>query len=46
MKYVIGSLVAIFSTALILGMITGRIKVESCCAPSDPKRDLRMNPKE
>ena len=45
MKYIFGSLLAIFSTVLAFGMITGRIKAKPCCAPSDPKRDLRMNPR-
>ena len=43
MKYFFGSLLAISSIVLFFGMITGRIKAKSCCAPSDPKRDLRMN---
>lgn len=44
MRYVFGALVIIFSIVLATGLVTGRIKAKSCCAPSDPKRDLRMNP--
>ena len=42
MQYIIGSVVALATLALVVGAITGRVKVQSCCAPADPARDLRM----
>jgi len=42
MQYVIGSIVALATLALALGAITGRVKINSCCAPADPADDRRM----
>jgi hypothetical protein len=44
MQYIIGSVLALATLALAVGAITGRVKVQSCCAPADPARDLRMRP--
>jgi len=44
MQYVIGSIIALGTLVLAVGMITGRVKARSCCAPADPDRDLRMRP--
>jgi hypothetical protein len=27
---------------LVIGALTGRVKVSSCCASADPAKDLRM----
>jgi len=42
MQYVIGSIVVLATLALALGAITGRVKINSCCAPADPADDRRM----
>jgi hypothetical protein len=41
-QYALAGLVALFLLALAVGAVTGRIRATSCCAPSDPRRDLRM----
>jgi len=41
-QYVIGSVLALATVALVVGAITGRVKVQSCCAPADPACDRRM----
>ncbi len=42
MDYVLGSLAALFLVAALIGAVTGRLTVRSCCAVADPKRDARM----
>lgn len=42
MVQVLGVVVIVFSVLLILGAITGRVTVKSCCAVADPRRDARM----
>ena len=42
MEIVIGSLIVLSLVALVLGAVSGRVRLESCCTPSDPSRDLRM----
>lgn len=42
MAIVLGSLVAAFAALLLIGALTGRVKVKSCCAVADPRKDLRM----
>lgn len=44
MKYLVGLVVMLPFLILIFGMLTGRVKVNSCCAIADPSKDLRMNP--
>jgi hypothetical protein len=39
---VLGAMVALFTAAMAIGALTGRVKVRSCCAISDPRQDLRM----
>jgi len=41
MVYVLGVLVVAFVVLVVVGSVTGRIKIKSCCA-ADPRRDLRM----
>jgi hypothetical protein len=43
MTYLLGIPIVLFLGALIYGGITGRIRMSSsCCAPADPRKDLRM----
>jgi hypothetical protein len=37
MPYVLGSLVALAGVGLIVGALTGRVKVKPCCAPVSPE---------
>lgn len=42
MVIVLGVLVAVFLTALLIGAVTGRVTLTSCCAVADPRCDARM----
>jgi hypothetical protein len=42
MEYVVGIPVLVFLLALVYGGVTGRVRLSSCCAVADPRRDLRM----
>ncbi len=42
MAYVLGIPVLVFLVVLVYGGITGRVRLSSCCAVADPRRDLRM----
>lgn len=42
MVVALGVAVALFTAVLLVGAVTGRVKVRSCCAVADPRRDLRM----
>lgn len=42
MVLVLGILVATFAGLVIVGGLTGRVTLKSCCAIADPRRDLRM----
>lgn len=42
MEIVIASLIALPLLALVIGALFGHVKTTSCCALSDPSRDLRM----
>ena len=42
MEMVIATLIAVPLVALVVGALTGRVQLRSCCATSDPSRDLRM----
>lgn len=42
MVQVLGVVVAAFSVLLVVGAITGRVKITSCCAVAAPQRDTRM----
>lgn len=39
---VLGVLAVGFVLMLALGAVTGRVRLNSCCAVADPRRDLRM----
>ena len=42
MVIVLGVLVIVFLVLLAAGALTGRVRVTSCCAVADPRRDARM----
>jgi len=42
MVIALGVIVATFLALLVVGGVTGRVKVTSCCAAADPRRDARM----
>lgn len=42
MVQVLGGIVVAFLVLLVVGGITGRVKLKSCCAVADPRRDARM----
>ncbi len=42
MQYVFGIPALLFLIALVYGGLTGRVRLTSCCAVADPRRDLRM----
>ena len=42
MEYVAGALVIVLALILLVGALTRRVQVTSCCSLSDPARDLRM----
>ena len=42
MVIVLGVLVVVFLAALLIGAVTGRVKITSCCAVADPRCDARM----
>ena len=41
-QYVIAVLVVLPVVALVAGSLLGRVTLQSCCAPADPRTDLRM----
>ncbi|MEO5851621.1 MAG: hypothetical protein ABIQ15_03830 [Nocardioides sp.] len=42
MEYVAGGFVVVLVLLLVVGALTSRVQVTSCCSMSDPARDLRM----
>ena len=42
MEIVIAILIAVSLVALLVGALSGRVRLTSCCATSDPSWDLRM----
>lgn len=42
MKFVIGGIWIIICASLILAMLTGRIRLRSCCGATDAACDLRL----
>lgn len=42
MAIVLGVLAVGFVALLAFGAVTGRVRLKSCCAVADPRRDLRM----
>jgi len=42
MEIVIATLIAVPLVGLVIGALSGRVRLTSCCATSDPSRDLRM----
>lgn len=42
MEWVIASPVVLFIVFLVVGAVTGRVRMKSCCAKADGRSDLRM----
>jgi hypothetical protein len=42
MVYLLATPVLLLLVTLIVGGLTGRVRVSSCCSIADPSRDLRM----
>jgi hypothetical protein len=42
LAYVFGIPAAVLLVLLVYGGLTGRVRLTSCCAVADPRRDLRM----
>ena len=42
MAYVFGIPALVLLVALVYGGLTGRVRLSSCCAVADPRKDLRM----
>ena len=42
MPYVIAALAVGFLAFVVIGTLSGRIRMSACCAVADPSRDLRM----
>ena len=42
LSYLIAAVVLAPVLALVVGAVMGRVRVQSCCAPADPAKDLRM----
>jgi hypothetical protein len=40
--YALAGLVVLFLVVLVLGAVTGRVKVRGCCSAADATRDRRM----
>jgi len=40
--YLLATPVLLLVVTLIIGGLTGRVRVSSCCSTADPSRDLRM----
>lgn len=42
MPYILAALMAVALSLLILGAVTGQVKMSTCCSVADPSKDLRM----
>lgn len=42
MELVVGAVVIALALILVIGALTRRVEVTSCCTLADPARDLRM----
>jgi len=42
LPFVFGVPAVVFLVLLVYGGLTGRVRLTSCCAVADPRRDLRM----
>ena len=42
LSYLIAAVVLLPVLALVVGALMGRVRIQSCCAPADPAKDLRM----
>lgn len=41
-KFVVAAPIILFLVVLVIGSIRSRSAPAACCAPADPRRDLRM----
>jgi hypothetical protein len=41
---VVAAPIVLFLVLLLVGAVTGRVRVRTCCAVTDPARDARMRP--
>ena len=41
-EYLLGGVVIAFNVVLIVGALTGRVRVRGCCSIADPNQDLRI----
>ncbi len=42
LQYLIGGVVVVFLVLLVVGGLTGRVKLRNCCSIANPDHDLRM----
>ena len=42
MRFLLGGVVVVFTLALVIGALTGRVRARSCCGGVDASRDLRL----
>lgn len=42
MAQILGFVLVAVTLMLVVGGLTGRVRAQSCCAPGDARRDLRM----
>lgn len=42
MIYLLGGVVVLFILVCVVGAVTGRVELRSCCTVADPRRDARM----
>lgn len=42
MQIAVGAVVGLALVVLLVGAVTGRVRLTSCCSPADPSNDLRM----
>ena len=41
-KYLLAAPLVLFLILLIIGGLTGRVRLQSCCSIADPDKDVRM----
>ena len=42
MVYLLGGIVVLYIIAMAVGALTGRVRIQSCCGFSDPRRAPRL----
>jgi hypothetical protein len=46
LRYLFATPLVIFVALLVIGSLTGRVKMRSCCGAPPPERDLRLRTDE